>query len=83
MMTDLKNVTGATEGYVRLYATVSQHKTKTIIKILQIYFGFCQNLNQQSTNTKEDSYHEVFSTVNNFQKTKEVSSSSKTRLQLP
>jgi len=83
MNTDLKNVTGATEGYVRLYATVSQHKTKTIIKISQIYFGSRQNLNQWSTNAKEDSYHEVSSTVNNFHKTEEVSSSSKTRLQLP
>jgi len=32
MITDFKKVTGATEGYVRFYATVSQHKAKTIIK---------------------------------------------------
>jgi hypothetical protein len=38
MITDLKNLTGATEGYVRLSATVSWYKTKTIKKISQIYF---------------------------------------------
>jgi len=37
MITDFKKVTGATEGYVRLYATVSQHKAKTIIKFSQIF----------------------------------------------
>jgi hypothetical protein len=37
MITDLRHVTGATEGYVRLYATVSQHKTKSVIKISQLF----------------------------------------------